>query len=177
MIRSGQASAITLLACLAACVPNAAENLSEMDRAALANPNLPQSFKDEIRRCPTRERREGEFTVVDRSPDRQCVDFAAPREFTGIWIDEFEGSRFVEGVRDTSALPGFDQGKRVWLEIDDESRMPKAWRREPSQQLYRVRFLGRASRDQDRPEAMGYGHLGMSHGLVLVDEMHEMTPL
>ena len=108
--------------------------------------------------------------------DRVCVDFEPPRIFEGLWIDAFEGSSFIAGARSLADRPA--TGESVWLTIDAESRVPARFRRAryPAQ-VYRVRFRGRGARDMHRRPLEGYGHLGMSAGVVLVDEMLAMESL
>ena len=123
-------------------------------------------------------------TVVERGTeieeykgDRVCVDFQQPREFQGIWVNQFEGIRFVENARTLADIPTGDGIERVWFTIDEQTRMPAGWRSAPLGRAYRVRFRGRAAQDMHRKPLDGYGHFGMSAGLVLVDELFEIEDL
>lgn len=103
--------------------------------------------------------------------DRACVDFTPPRQITGVWIDQFEGSSFHEGVADLDGVRG--RAHTTWLTIDDASVLPgdfKRVRRHPPH-AYRLTFIGQTARDMNRPPLEGYGHFGVSPGLVIVDRL------
>ena len=104
--------------------------------------------------------------------------FQPTREFSGIWINEFEGSRFIENGRSLADVPGWHEGEQVWLDMEHSRWADNNWRRYPGH-VYRVRFRGRAACDMHRETAMmgGYGHLGMSNGLVVVDYLYELDDL
>lgn len=101
--------------------------------------------------------------------DRACIDFAPARQITGIWIDEFEGSAFYEGAKNLDDVRKRED--RVWLTIDKKSAVPAKFKRMGSMQAYRLTFVGRFARDMKRKPIEGYGHFGMSNGLVLVDRL------
>jgi hypothetical protein len=125
-------------------------------------------------RC-SRTVRTGNSTVVEYKGDRSCVDFGPPRPFIGLWINEFEGSRFVENGTSLADLPRGNKGDSIWLNID-EGKWLGRWTRRYGH-VYRVRFQGRAALDMHRKPLEGYGHFGMSPGLVIVDELAELTDL
>jgi hypothetical protein len=99
--------------------------------------------------------------------DRVCVDFGPVREIAGIWVDQFEGSRFYEGARDLDEVRKRED--KVWLEIDEASVVPAEFKRPGYSHAYHVTFTGRTARDMNRKPMHGYGHLGVSSGLALVD--------
>jgi hypothetical protein len=105
--------------------------------------------------------------------DRACLSFDPPRTIEGVWINQFEGSEFFEGARDLS-----DVGKRresVWFRHDEQST---GLARVAGGHAYRIRFLGRNVKDMHRRACFnGYGHMGCSEGLVLVDSVLELTDL
>ncbi len=94
----------------------------------------------------------------------------------GIWFNEFEGSRFV---RDAQSLPQAERDTtQVWLEIDDQSLAPaRLIRNERLGSAYYIEFEGRETSDMHRLRGDGYGHLGMSEGLVLVDRIQKFRRL
>jgi hypothetical protein len=94
----------------------------------------------------------------------------------GIWINDFEGSRFIKGAR---ILPHAEEGAlQVWLEIDERSVAPAELVSEESLgKAYYIEFKGRPASDMDRYPGEGYGHMGMARGLVLVDRVERFHRL
>jgi hypothetical protein len=94
----------------------------------------------------------------------------------GIWINDFEGSRFIKDAR---VLSRAEQGaSEVWLEIDERSLAPAELLSEESLgKAYYIEFKGRAASDMDRYPGDGYGHMGMARGLVLVDSVERFHRL
>jgi len=114
-----------------------------------------------------REEVQGGVPVQVYLGDRVCVDLTPPRTFVGVWIDEFEGSRFVEGAR--SWADAQRDRRTVWLNPHDPLKRGKV-SFGPRGHAYRVTFVGRQARDGNRKPLEGYGHFGMGQGLVVVDE-------
>lgn len=108
--------------------------------------------------------------------DRKCIDFQPPRIFHGVYVDEFEGQAYYDGA--TSIEEIRRRGDNVWFSVDDETRFSAHFKgrgfRSPA---YLVTFRGREATDMDREPLKGYGHMGMSAGVVLVDELIEAKPL
>lgn len=121
--------------------------------------------------------------VVEYKGDRACIGFQPPREFSGIWVNHFEGSEFIEGGTSLADVPRGAR-ERVWLDMENSKWASDDWRREYGH-VYRVRFSGRAALDMhrkpgfapNRTEPPGYGHFGMSNGLVMVDALLEFEDL
>jgi hypothetical protein len=121
------------------------------------------------------EERHNEVRVIRYIGDRACIDFTPPRRVSGIWIDQFEGSSFFEGLTKASQLSGREH--TTWLTIDDETVVPDGFKREYRGNIYHVTFIGRTAKDMNRKPLEGYGHFGMSPGLVLVDRLLEWKNL
>ncbi len=101
---------------------------------------------------------------------RRCYDFLPTRPYDGIYIDEFEGRRFVP--IDWASGRNYT-APSIWFDIDEASDLRMApvfanhvGKRDGKHRLWRVRFVGR---ETARPG--GYGHMGMSKRLLLVDRM------
>ena len=125
-----------------------------------------------------REEVRGTETVKVYRGDRECVLFAPPQMMEGIWLRTFEGSEFHDRARTRS-----DIGSSVgvpWLSVDEPLK-PFADPLPPqgiyAGRLYRIRFIGRRSVAQNRPPMEGFGHMGGSPGLVLLDEMLSIEDL
>lgn len=103
-----------------------------------------------------------------------CTEFETQREFTGLWINEFEGQRFVEDATSAADIPRGRGAHQIWFEVDAQTGMPPEWKRSRGARLYWVRFRGKAAKDMRRKPMEGYGHFGMSSGIVLVDEVLEI---
>ena len=84
--------------------------------------------------------------------DRACMEQAPVRRISGVWINDFEGSIFIEGARrieDTrrrSAAP--------WFGIDNRTEVPRGFRRFYGR-AYRVTLYGRRSPVAARPGVRG----------------------
>jgi hypothetical protein len=115
------------------------------------------------------ERVENGIKVIDYRGDRTCIAFGPPRRFRGIWLASMEGFDFVEGT--TTIAQAKARSRKVWLTIDQQSLVTPDLRRPHIGHAYRVSFIGRAAIDMHRKPPDGYGHMGMSSGLVLVDRM------
>lgn len=106
--------------------------------------------------------------------DRKCVSFHPPGEMTGIWVNEFEGSAFYAGAKTLADT----RGKKgdVWLSMDGQTVLPANFRRHYGR-AYRITIVGRTALDMNRAPLEGYGHMGMSRGLVLVDRVIDSQDL
>lgn len=131
----------------------------------------------EITPCTQRDTADGIVVRSGLSTD-QCFKMQPQRRFKGIWLDEFEGSRFLEGVTGSSeALARLQRternakSSREWLETSAIWRdLPPSLRQalEPSEKprLVYVEFDGRRTAYRGR-----YGHLGMSESEIIVDRV------
>jgi hypothetical protein len=115
---------------------------------------------------------------------RVCAPLSEPREIRGIWHHIFEGSRFFEDATYPVTVP--DESAAIWLDVRNPIGPDRLRnRRLQLGHAYEVRFIGRATpvlprgRGFDRYGglALGYGHLGQSDGLVVVDEFLTITDL
>ncbi|MFT3976951.1 MAG: hypothetical protein QM688_07550 [Sphingomonas bacterium] len=98
--------------------------------------------------------------------DRDCYDWGGERTFSGIYIDELEGERFMEGQAPASSYCPHDE---VWMMFDEKSdlrAMPALKLYEDGSRIWSVRFIGRKTAKSGE-----YGHMGMSTEEVLVDRM------
>jgi hypothetical protein len=106
-----------------------------------------------------------------RLPTEQCFRMSSPERMRGVWIDEFERSRFLSGARDTSAA---DMGLGgTWLDVET-NRIPGLFQDPPTMQLraFEVEFIGRKTSYGGR-----YAHLGASDNYVVVDRLISARPL
>jgi len=127
------------------------------------------------RDCFVRENTNG-VRVMRYIGDRACVDFGPVRTIEGIWVNAFEGSSFHEGAGTLDDVRG--RPHTTWLTFDDDSVKPPGLR--PTQHpphAHRLTFVGRTAKDMQRKPLEGYGHFGMSPGLVLVDRVTEWRDL
>ena len=132
-----------------------------------------------IRRADcTRREVHGNATVLVIGKDRDCAPFGPPRIFEGIWLRSFEGSEFHSGARTRADITS--SSGVPWLNTDEPLK-PFIDPLRPTDiyagRLYRVRFVGRRSLAQDRPALKGFGHMGGSPSLVLLDEMLSIEDL
>lgn len=91
-----------------------------------------------------------------------------PRRMSGIWINDFEGSRFLPTGSKVS-----DSRNRIWLDQDPwGSALPKD-ASENYGKRYAVTFIGRMTVRRG-----AYGHFGGWTNMVLVDRLlsiHEVS--
>ena len=106
--------------------------------------------------------------------DRSCHDFGEPRRTSGIWLSEFEGSQFYPDIERLDDLPTtipWEDG--IWLSFDDQTvrteNFPK--RRWEPDAYFRIDFIGRRAVRRAESNSGGFGHMGMFHELILVDEV------
>jgi hypothetical protein len=98
----------------------------------------------------------------------------APRRFRGIWIDEFEGQRFIpqgstapKWPQGDSRLPGWKKdadraiAATIWLDVD-RAKVPHNWQRGGRKAF--VEFIGRKTMYPGN-----YDHMGMSGQEIIVD--------
>jgi hypothetical protein len=108
--------------------------------------------------------------VIEGRPLDQCYKMEPQRRFRGIWLDQFEGSRFYEGLTNVQQVRAAIEARlkqrersSEWLSFakEDASTEPS-----PTARLVSVEFLGRRTAYPGR-----YGHMGISGSEVLVDRM------
>lgn len=97
---------------------------------------------------------------------RQYV-LGPPREITGIWHDGFEESYFYEGAKDLSSSTSDKDMPDIWLDTDGKIDLPNPLR----SANYRIAVIGREPTCGTREPPFGYGHLGMSKRLIVVDRV------
>jgi hypothetical protein len=98
-----------------------------------------------------------DYIVFDRSP--ACYKFDEPRVYKGVWLYEFEGSRFIDGAKSVPArMP--EAGSTAWLSYNPEQIDPTGeYNSDPDRECYpiyafAISFIGRRN-------PQGGGHLGM----------------
>jgi hypothetical protein len=107
--------------------------------------------------------------------DRDCVVFEDPgRTYHGIWVNEFEGSRYYDKATSIAQVDWHDY--RVWFSTDEMTRWPNS-AKYPRGHAYRIVFEGRQALDMKRPPLKGYGHMSMFPGLVLADRIISIEDL
>lgn len=98
----------------------------------------------------------------------RCYRMTAPQRWSGVWANEFEGSRFCPGARDSCP---YRRGNNIWL--DWSGPAPAEIKRDgAARPAYRLTFIGRRTLI---PGA--YGHMGMSKHYLLVDRVIRAEPL
>lgn len=102
-----------------------------------------------------------------------CAEGVIPgpaRQFTGVYLYEFEGSTFIEGATEIpSERPPYDETDWLdWVEeprlealIEDQIGDPDCYEVQP----FLITFVGRRTRDPFR----GDGHMGLWRSTVMID--------
>ena len=116
----------------------------------------------------------GTVRVKAYQGDRGCVDFTPPRQMSGIWVNEFEGSAFHDGAQSIADIHG--KKGDVWFSLDNQTELPPNFKREYGH-AYRITIIGSTAIDMNRKPLHGYGHMNMARGLVLADRIIAMEDL
>ena len=97
------------------------------------------------------------FVSYDPSP--ACYKFDGPRLYKGIWLYEFEGSRFVESATTVPArMP--DYGSTPWLNYDPERIDPtQDYDRASGKDCYPIHAFALTFIGRRNPQ--GGGHMGI----------------
>lgn len=124
-----------------------------------------------IRPCTTREVVGGEVRLVS-TPAEQCYKMLPSRRYRGIWLDEFEGSRFFEAAPSAEAVKIIVGRDRLrgpsgewlsWAGRIDDKVLP---RKSPNSRMMVLDFVGRRTAYPG-----SYGHFGMSKSYIVVDRL------
>jgi hypothetical protein len=117
-----------------------------------------------------------ETNVIESLPTDQCYKMERPRRYRGVWVDEFEGQRFIAEGTSPPEWPRNDPKSPRWRERFEQARLATVWLdasrvtfdQKPRQRggKWFIEFLGRRTL---YPGA--YGHLGMSGQEIIVDRM------
>lgn len=121
--------------------------------------------------CASAERVGGSTSIVG-IPTEECVKMLPSHRYRGIWLDEFEGSRFFEGVsrpQDVKAIirrrkPGESFGEWLSLARPMDDKIPT--KNSPKSRMVALDFIGRRTAYPGR-----YGHFGMSKDYIVVDQL------
>lgn len=102
------------------------------------------------------------------------VTIEPAREFSGVWLDTFEGSPFLEGAIETPASVSREQYFAAWLNIDPQLvgvlKVPAGKLDCYPVTSARLKFIGRRSVRPD-PKMIGFGHMGVSRSEISVDRL------
>lgn len=167
--------AIVVLLCVAGCDGRDAPfNAYQRPRDAFAA-FLPLEIFD-IYACATRKQSDG-IAVIVSVPTEQCYKMRPPKRYKGIWLDQFEGSRFFENASDpdvvkAEVLRGLDDwGEDEWLGWSYKEKL-KMLPETSNARLVSVEFVGRRTKYRGR-----YGHMGGSSSYIVVDRMIAAKPV
>jgi hypothetical protein len=94
--------------------------------------------------------------IIESLPTDRCVKMSAPNRWQGIWLDEFEGSRFCPKPARICAFNTV--GDRIWLDIGKRKARLGG--------VYVVDFVGRKTLFKGP-----YGHMGLSDHEIIVDRV------
>jgi hypothetical protein len=133
-------------------------------------------------RCLERQGSRNGIALMIYRGDRLCYDFEPSVIVSGLWVDEFEGQRFLPGARtlvDAERMLRDRRARHIWFTTDEKTRWegPRPDGARGGGQIYRVRVEGRYARKADLAAPGGFGHLGASDGLFLADRIISLDPL
>lgn len=116
--------------------------------------------------CVERARYEG-TSAINVSVDI-CFPMQSARRWTGLWVNEFEGSRFCPSPANACDQPEYGEG--IWLSFSQGKR-PGSAHPYGDDTIYKVQFLGRRTKEPD-----SFGHTGYFAHEIVVDELISMEP-
>lgn len=112
------------------------------------------------------------YTSTDDSP--KCIRYDPPRQFDGIWWDEFEGEAYWDFARIVPMEDGKpDFGGAAWLQFDLAQMAGKDIdRNNGHEKPWHIRFIGR------KTSVPGYhGHYGYFRHNVIVERIISLEPM
>ncbi len=112
----------------------------------------------------------------DAGCDRSAIRYTDEREWDGVWINDFEGSQFIEGATSLAGL----RRNAPWVSFDDRDRAAfdgTGLGVGSYGKAYRIRFIGRPSIDAPTGSRCGFGHMGMSAATIVATRITAMEPL
>ncbi len=120
--------------------------------------------------CTVKEVQNG-ISVIRYIGDRACVEFKDPREYHGMYVDCFEGQMYYDGAATLAEVR--KRQDKVWFRMDEKTHFSVNFQGPRGRcEAYRVTFIGKEAKDMARTGPLnGYGHMGGSAGLVLVDDL------
>lgn len=118
--------------------------------------------------------------VIHRRTDK-CFKMDKPRRFRGVWINEFEGQRFVAENATAPEWPHSDPRSPGWKEQFEKARSASIWLSIDRQKIapltvssekMLIEFVGRKTRFLG-----SYGHMGLSGHEIVVDRVISLVNL
>ncbi len=104
---------------------------------------------------------------AERLSTEACYRMTPPQRMRGVWIDEFEDSRFLPGAGAASA--DGRSSPRIWLDTQSRGIIRLARPREGERHVWLIDFIG-----VQTEHAGGYGHLNSSDHIVVVQRVTGM---
>ena len=114
--------------------------------------------------------------VIGSLPTDQCYKMEMSRRYRGVWVDEFEGQRFIPEGNSPPEWPRTDPKSPGWKERFEQARLATIWLntsrvtfgQKPRQRggEWFIEFFGRKTL-----YAGAYGHFGMSGQEIIVDRV------
>lgn len=106
----------------------------------------------------------------------KCYKMEPPRRFQGVWIDEYEGQKFIPEGTQAPEWPKGDPKSSEWRKQADQAIAATIWLdvehtnlRKKQQQNGRRLFIDFVGRKTMYPG--NYGHMGMSGQEIIVDRV------
>lgn len=88
---------------------------------------------------------------------RECYSFGPSRKFTGIYIDEVEGQRFMDGARQSAS---YGPNDNFWITFDDKTRIAEGLNfalSDSGSRIWEIEFSGREATAPTLHVQAGYG--------------------
>ncbi|MBQ95187.1 MAG: hypothetical protein CL510_05060 [Actinobacteria bacterium] len=141
---------------IAGCAPQSAQQ-SEEDIALLR-----ESLPGINQKCIDKFRAEGVIAIPQDV--RECFPMEERKRWSGLWLNEFEGSRFCSEPAEQCNF--YTEGPRVWLTFAEEIGEDKRPDRYATDELYEIEFFGRQT-----SQSGAFGHMGSSDKEIVVEKL------
>lgn len=117
-----------------------------------------------------------ETDVIGTLPTDQCYKMEMSRRYRGVWVDEFEGQRFIPEGTSPPEWPRTDPKSPGWRGLFERARLATIWldasrvtfdkKNRQNGGRWFIEFFGRKTLYSG-----AYGHFGMSGQEIIVDRV------
>ena len=101
---------------------------------------------------------------------RECFPMEERKRWSGLWLDEMEGSRFCPEPVDECTF--HSKGERIWLSFADDIREKSRPDRYSTEVLYEIEFVGSLTSISG-----AFGHQGGSDKEIVVERLVSLEPV
>jgi hypothetical protein len=117
--------------------------------------------------------------IIGFLPTDQCFKMEPQQRYRGLWVNEFEGQRFIAEGAAPPDWPSDDPQQPGWREQFERARSATIWldvsrvelNYPPNGQTFLIEFVGRKTMYPGN-----HGHMGLSAHEIIVDRVMSLSP-